>query len=384
MIAPAPYEQLREAFDWDLPARLNMGRQVLDHPDDAVAIRDLAAGRDLRFGELRGMAGALAALLRQRGVVAGDRVGVLLGQDPWCAAAHAAIWALGAISVPLFKLFQHDALATRLTDSGARVVVTDADGARMLAAFDLAALVPADMALDPVAPEFAPTGPEDPAILIYTSGTTGAPKGALHGHRLLTGHLPGVEMSHDFLGQKGDVIWTPADWAWIGGLFDVLMPGLALGVPVVAARMPKFAVAPCLDICARGGVRNVFAEDCQMSSPDLWYMLRIKTNSLRGGFVENVHVRNVKIGTVGIAAIRVNFHYSDGDIGEHVPSVKNVSVSDVSGEDVRQVLFLQGYERSPVQNVRVSNSRFEGVETADVVEHVEGLVLDNVYSDFDS
>jgi len=130
-----------------------------------------------------------------------------------------------------------------------------------------------------------------------------------------------------------------------------------------------------------GGVRNVFAENCHMSSPDLWYMLRIKTNSLRGGFVENVHVRKVKLGTVGKAAIRINFHYSDGDVGEFVPRVSNVSVSDVTGKDVRQVLFLQGYERSPVQDVRVSNSRFEGVKEADVVEHVEGLVLDNVYSD---
>jgi polygalacturonase len=130
-----------------------------------------------------------------------------------------------------------------------------------------------------------------------------------------------------------------------------------------------------------GGVRNVFAENCQMSSPDLWYMLRIKTNSLRGGFVENVHVRKVKIGTVGIAAVRVNFHYSDGDVGDFVPRVSNVSVSDVEGADVRQVLFLQGYERSPVQDIRISNSRFEGVKEADVVEHVDGLVLDNVYTD---
>ena len=72
------------------------------------------------------------------------------------------------------------------------------------------------------------------------------------------GICPGVEMSHDFLGQDGDVIWTPADWAWIGGLFDVLMPGLALGVPVVAARMPKFSAAEAERICREGGVRNVF------------------------------------------------------------------------------------------------------------------------------
>ena len=106
--------------------------------------------------------------------------------------------------------------------------------------------------------EPAETGPEDPAVLIYTSGTTGKPKGALHGHRVLTGHLPGVEISHDFLGQTGDCLWTPADWAWIGGLFDVLMPGLALGVPVVAARMAKFTPEAACAVCNTGGVRNVF------------------------------------------------------------------------------------------------------------------------------
>lgn len=133
-----------------------------------------------------------------------------------------------------------------------------------------------------------------------------------------------------------------------------------------------------------GGVRNVFVEDCQMSSPDLWYMLRIKSNSLRGGFVENAHVRKVKIGTVGKAAVRINFHYAKGDVGEFVPRVSDISVSDVIGENVRQVLSLRGYERSPVRNVRISDCRFEGVTEANVVEHVEGLVLENVYSDFGS
>ncbi|MGR3569666.1 MAG: AMP-binding protein, partial [Pseudooceanicola nanhaiensis] len=90
------------------------------------------------------------------------------------------------------------------------------------------------------------------------SGTTGSPKGALHGHRLLTGHLPGVELSHDLLGAPEDCLWTPADWAWIGGLFDVAMPALALGVPVVAARMARFEVGECLRIIREGSVRNVF------------------------------------------------------------------------------------------------------------------------------
>ena len=84
------------------------------------------------------------------------------------------------------------------------------------------------------------TRADDPALIIYTSGTTGPPKGALHAHRVLLGHLPGVEMSHDFAPQAGDRFWTPADWAWIGGLYDVLMPAWHHGLPVVSHRFVKF------------------------------------------------------------------------------------------------------------------------------------------------
>ena len=84
------------------------------------------------------------------------------------------------------------------------------------------------------------------------------PKGALHGHRVLAGHLPGFELSHDFFPQPGDRIWTPADWAWIGGLYDVVMPGLAHGVPVVAFRTPRFDPEQAFDVIAHAGIRNVF------------------------------------------------------------------------------------------------------------------------------
>ena len=102
------------------------------------------------------------------------------------------------------------------------------------------------------------TRADDPAVIIYTSGTTGNPKGALHGHRILLGHLPGVEMHHDFLPQAGDRIWTPADWAWIGGLMNILMPALHHGVPVVACRKSKFSGDWALDFIQREGIRNAF------------------------------------------------------------------------------------------------------------------------------
>ena len=241
-----------------------MARQVCfdwqDQPE-RLAIIDLSQGarRDLSQGELAAMARGLAAALLARGVGRGDRVGVLRAQDPWCAAAHIAIWSLGAISLPLFKLFGPDALASRLGDSGAIWVITDAVGEALLRELPVRPLIPETTPLDHTAtPPLADTGPEDPAVLIYTSGTTGAPKGALHGHRVLSGHLPGVEISHDRLGQPSDVLWTPADWAWIGGLFDVLMPGLAIGVPVVAARMAKFTPEGARAIVEAAGVRNIF------------------------------------------------------------------------------------------------------------------------------
>lgn len=236
----------------------NMAAQCLDHPAQQLAIVDLTgnARADVSFGDLAEMSDALArALLSQ--VQAGDRVGVLLSQSPWCAAAHLAIWKIGAISVPLFKLFKYDALQSRVQDAGIQIVLTDDEGAALLG--DLATPWMADsvgVAGDPV--PMTPVEITTPAVLIYTSGTTGSPKGALHGHGVLQGHLAGVSASHDHLGQAGDCLWTPADWAWIGGLFDVLMPGLALGVPVVAARMAKFSPDGCLDILRAGNVRNVF------------------------------------------------------------------------------------------------------------------------------
>ncbi len=256
---PAPVSVLTTDGFWTLPDRLNIADQCLAGQPDAVAIIDLtgAERRDVTRGELAAMTDALARTLLARGVTRGDRVGVLLGQSPVCAAAHLAIWKIGAISVPLFKLFKQDALRSRITDAGAQLVLTDQDGAALVG--DIATPQIAGEAGREGAPiATADTGPEDPAVLIYTSGTTGTPKGALHGHRVLSGHIPGVSLSHDHLGQPGDCLWTPADWAWIGGLFDVAMPALALGVPVVAARLDKFTPQACADIIARGDVRNVF------------------------------------------------------------------------------------------------------------------------------
>ena len=257
LLPHADHAALCRGFRWEYAPDLNMAAQCLSHDPDATAIIDYdGAAHPISFGRLGRMTDQLAHALNAE---SGDRVGVLRTQSAWTAAAHLAIWKSAAISVPLFKLFGPEALALRLRDAGVTCVIADPEGRDMLRDFDdIRVIVPEDGLPNQGGFAARPTGPATPAIIIYTSGTTGAPKGALHGHRVLTGHLPGVEMSHDLLGQPGDCLWTPADWAWIGGLFDVLMPGLALGVPVVAARMPKFDPAAVADLISTCGVRNVF------------------------------------------------------------------------------------------------------------------------------
>ena len=97
---------------------------------------------------------------------------------------------------------------------------------------------------------------DDPAMMIYTSGTTGPPKGALHAHRVLPGHLPGFELVHEFFPRRDDLMWTPADWAWAGGLLNAMLPSLHFGVTVVARKFEKFdpeeAYAACWPTCGSG------------------------------------------------------------------------------------------------------------------------------------
>jgi acetyl-CoA synthetase len=195
-----------------------------------------------------------------------------LPQRPETAIAHLAIYKLGAIAVPLFVQFGPDALEHRLTDSGARALITDGENLQKVPSGlpELAAVLVVDgdgggnklfwPALERASDTFAPadTASDDPALIIYTSGTTGKPKGALHAHRVLLGHLPGVQLPHDFFPQPGDFYWTPADWAWIGGLLDVLLPSLYFGVPVLAHRARKFDPEEAFALIGRHGVRNAF------------------------------------------------------------------------------------------------------------------------------
>lgn len=284
---PEDYQTLYKEFSWNIPEFYNIGVDVCDRlaaaEPERCAILDIGEGgvaRTYSFEELRKLSNQLANALARQGVSHqsepyADRVGVLLPQQVETAAAHIAIAKMGCISIPLFTLFGEDALLHRLHDSGATAVITNKAGCLKLRAIrkqlpELRCIFSVDCSETDAqslsaqcaseSSEFTAviTRADDPALLIYTSGTTGNPKGALHAHRVLLGHLPGVEMAFNFLPQNGDRFWTPADWAWIGGLLDVLMPSLHHGISVVAHRFVKFDPQAALTLMKEHKVRNVF------------------------------------------------------------------------------------------------------------------------------
>jgi polygalacturonase len=128
-----------------------------------------------------------------------------------------------------------------------------------------------------------------------------------------------------------------------------------------------------------GGVRNIFVENCEMDSPNLDRAIRIKTNSIRGGFVENLYARNIKIGVVKEAVLKINFYYEEGDSGEYTPSVKNIILENITSQKSDYALWIRAYERSKVAGLRIENCRFENVSNGSVLENVEVPIYKNYF-----
>lgn len=276
------YEALIQQFRWEIPKQYNVGVDVCDkwadrEPDRHALIHIGSNGdvQEFSFSEIKRLSNQTANMLTKHGIARGDRVAVLLPQAPETAYSHVAIYKMGAIAIPLFTLFGVDALEYRLKNSGTKAVITNSDGAgKIVEIWDSLPTLQLVFTIDGAyegcidfhkelvehSEEYEPvsTKADEPALIIYTSGTTGPPKGALHAHRMLLGHLPGVEMSHNFFPQPDDRIWTPADWAWIGGLYDVLMPAWHHGITVVSHRFPKFDPEAAFQLISDFGVRNAF------------------------------------------------------------------------------------------------------------------------------
>ena len=273
------YEELYASFRWHIPARYNIAADVCDrHAADPSKVALIGEGVDgiiwqMTFRDIQRRANQLANLLVSVGLARGDRVILFLGQNPWTAIGHVACWKAGLVSVPVSTLFAADAVAYRINHVGAKVLITDlsnlpaavqarAQAAQAVRIYVVDGRAPeAESLVDSIerardAFTNVDTAADDPAFLNFTSGTTGHPKGALQAHRSMLGHLPGAEFCLDFFPQPGDVMWSPADWAWLAGLMDVLMPAWYHGVPVLTFRAARFDPEQAFAMIGRHRVRT--------------------------------------------------------------------------------------------------------------------------------
>ena len=276
------HANLHAGFRWQVPANFNIAQACCarwaQQTPQATAIHyeheDGRAGR-FTFADLQHNANRLANALRGLGVGCGDRVAVLMPQRFETAVAHMAIYSIGAVATPLTVLFGPEALEYRLNHSDCVVAIADEAGIENLLA--VRALCPAlrhviavgvaqgrgvadwSELLLRASPEFTAlqTRADDPAVLIYTSGTTGPPKGALLAHRALIGNLSGFVCSQNWFPDRANAFWSPADWAWAGGLLDALLPTLYFGRAIVAYQ-GRFTPERAFELMQRHGVTHSF------------------------------------------------------------------------------------------------------------------------------
>jgi len=283
MLNGSTYQEVYRNFKWQIPPIYNVGVDVCDKwADDRNKLALIYVSPDEKeqrysFRELKQLSDKLANALRAHGIERSDRVGILLPQRPETLISHIAVYKLGAIALPLLTLFGPMAIEFRLQDSDAKAVITDrANWPKIMEIRERLPNLQLIMVIDSENPDEAPdfwksieagsdrfepvmTRPDDPALIIYTSGTTGQPKGTLHAHRLLLGILPGFEFYHNLFPQPQDLMYTPLDWAYIGGSYDALFPTLHHGVPVLAYRPPKFDPEKAFYMMEKYRVRNLMA-----------------------------------------------------------------------------------------------------------------------------
>ena len=294
---PQAYTRLHRDFTWAVPLHFNIAQVCCARwaaRQDAtknIAVHAYSTGAEgvfYTYSQLQEQANRLSNALVAQGVVRGDRVAIVMPQCFETAVAYMAVLQMGAVAMPLSLLFGPDALEFRLQDSDAVLAIADATALEDLrltrkrchllrtvvgvgAPEVVQGLADCEFGemLEQFSTQFTPvdTLSDDPAILIYTSGTTGNPKGALLAHRALIGNLSGFVASQNWFGfdpgvdtaqqSTQAVFWSPADWAWTGGLMDALLPTLYFGRPIVAYH-GRFSPQTALELMGQCGVTHTF------------------------------------------------------------------------------------------------------------------------------
>src|SRR5215216_4058871 len=267
--AASSYEEAVAQHSWNVPERYNIAADVCDkHPPDKLAmIHEHVDGavREVRWGELQAASNRFARVLREHGVEKGDRVAMLLPSTPETAAAFFATWKCGAILLSMSVLYGDEGIRHRVSDSGAKVLVTDrANAGRVNPALVEHVLLLEDFPAgggDSFEPE--DTLADDPAQLYYSSGTTGLAKGIVHAQRYLLAHEEFI-YCHDV--QDGERFHGMGEWAWAAGIAPLLGPWRFGAVQLVYQRKGGFDPHKQLDFLSRHGASNVFTTPTAMRS----------------------------------------------------------------------------------------------------------------------
>ena len=278
---PDRYAELYASFRWNVPERYNLARACCGnwagerHRFALYWEDESGAMAAYSFWDIQQAANRLSNALAALGVKRGERVAIILPQRPETAIAYMAVFQMGAIALPLSHLFGPDALEYRMQHAEASIAIVEpATIANLWAIKDRLAHLRHVIGvgganetkvrrwedlLGSASSSFTPldTKADEPALIIYTSGTTGPPKGALKAHRVLLGNAPGFVHSHDFFPRPGDVFWSPADWAWTGGLMDALLPAWLFGIPILGYR-GRFDAEKAYYLLEKYGIRNSF------------------------------------------------------------------------------------------------------------------------------
>jgi acetyl-CoA synthetase len=281
------YDTLEDAcadFEWRIPDTYNIATDVVtkhaDGPEQVALYQKEETGErsQYTFQEVERLSNQVANGLAERGIGRGERIGIVSSQRLETALAHVAAWKVGAITVPLSVQYDDDALAFRLNDNETTLIFAEEasydavsqvagditslkycvgiDGAPSIAGVETTTFdaMKGDPTFDPV-----DTAHDDPAVILYTSGTTGDPKGVVVAHEYLLGHLPGIQTYYELPWHNIDeyVICSPADWAWAGGLFDILLPAWHYSIPVVGYHTEEFAPENIFELIDDYGVTHM-------------------------------------------------------------------------------------------------------------------------------
>lgn len=275
------FDEIYSVFQWDIPHEYNIASDVCDrHSENENSLAMLFEDEhgnvtEYTFQEFSIWSNRLSNALNRFGIKKGDRVAILLPPGPEAAVSHLSLFKIGAISVPLSQMFGPDAIDHRLKDSAAKAILINDQNKGKLSKirYRLDCLnnifvfgecegeeidIRSETLNSPHTLNTEPMLASDPAIIVYTSGTTGLPKGALHAHQCIPGRLTGFEMAHNFFPHHGDIYWSPADWAWIGGLLDSLFAPWVYGVPVVVFQRKRFDPEKTFELLKKYAIRNAF------------------------------------------------------------------------------------------------------------------------------